>query len=512
MLPMTSPDDTVAQDRKSRTVIVGMVATAAALGSFLRLFRLDWQSLWVDEIHTLGPALHATSLADAFWNYINLAPTPPLYYLFMIPWIEIMGYSETALRLPSALFGIATIGVFWFGLQRVVSKETAAAATILMALSWPALFYSQEVRGYSAVLFFSTTAFVTGLQILKNFAESKLRLWVLLLAMSVLAAMTHPFGFIINGFLFLYLFAVSIMQHRWVLRSFVGGTGLLVCYLIWLWTNLGGIDWVLQGTLYSPPDFLFFVDIGAFLFHHPVPALITAVIPLSIGAGAYFSRLRGALGRSAVEDPVLFLPIMLAAPFAFVFVVAQFTPFLYTRYLIVFLPYIYAFFAVVLFARPWTQKILPVGLVFSVAVAAQFWILRDYYEVGKPQTRELAQFVLSSVDDRTAIVTGCDPSPPFDCVLGPGRATDADWSKYLFYLNRAQLPEFEVIPDVFTTMADLDQLVAQYRTNGVRRVMIIGSRAGQGYVLAAVAHLEPAGVFCSEKEFFMAVAATCALR
>ena len=243
-------------DRRQRAAILGMVVTAAAFGSLLRLYRLDWQGLWVDETHTLGPALHATSLADAFWNYINLAPTPPLYYLFMIGWTDAFGFSETVLRLPSAIIGIATIGVFWWGLNRNFDRQTSAVATILMALSWPALFYSQELRGYSAVLLFSTWAAVLAAGILKDFDGTPRSTWIVLLIASVLAAMTNPFGFIITGFLFLYLFAVALVRRRWVLRSFVMGALLLAAYLPWLLVNLTGIQWVLHGTLFSRPEAL----------------------------------------------------------------------------------------------------------------------------------------------------------------------------------------------------------------------------------------------------------------
>jgi 4-amino-4-deoxy-L-arabinose transferase-like glycosyltransferase len=494
-----------------RAKIWGLAAAAVAFGSFLRVFRLDWQSLWLDEIHTLGPALHATSLYDAFWNYINLSPTPPLYYLFMITWTDFFGFSEIALRLPSAIAGIATIGVFWWGLARVFDRPTSAVATILMALSWPALFYSQEVRGYEAVLLFSTVAAVLAADILKNFDGSSRRTWLFLLAASVLAAMTHPFGFIINGFLLLYLFLVAIRRRTWVLRSFVIGALLLASYLPWLVVNLTGIQWVLQGTVFTRPDIWFIVDIGAFLFHHPVPALLTAIVPLGIGAFAFSGHLREAISSRALDDPAIYLPFMLAAPFAFVFAVAQFEPFIYTRYFIVFLPYIYMFFAFVLMSRQWQRKVVPVGLTFLLAMSAEYWILRDYYLIEKPQTRDLAQFVLTEINETTVVVTGCYPNPIFECELGPGRATDASWSKYLFYLNYDHLPDFRIIPDTFFSHENLDQRIDQYRADAIDRVILMGSRGGRDVVASAVEHLQSRDIECETTEFHMAVAAICPL-
>jgi uncharacterized membrane protein len=500
-LPRAPSDD--------RWLIWGLAAAAVIFGSALRVFRLDWQSLWLDEIHTLGPALHATSLSDAFWNYINLAPTPPLYYLFMVTWTDLFGFSEIALRLPSALVGIATIGVFWWGLRHVFDRPTSAVATILMALSWPALFYSQEVRGYAAVLLFTTLAAGLALRILKDYDSSSRKLWILLLGASLLAAMTHPLGFIICGFQLLYLFVVAVIRRRWVVRSFATGAIVLGAFLVWMSVNLSKIDWVLEGTLFSRPDIWFFVDIGAFLFHHPVPALLTAIIPLGIGALAYFHKLRAAIVRRALEDPVIFLPFMLAAPFAFVFLVSQFEPFLYTRYFIVFLPYIYLFFAVVLMSRQWQNTVVPVALVFALAMAAEYWILRDYYVIEKPQTRDLARYVLTEIGENTVIVTGCNPHPIFECALGSGRATSASWSKYLFYLNYDHLPEFRIIPDTFFSPEDLDRRIDQYRADGIGRVILMGSRGGLNHIASAMPVMQRRGIECNVTEFHMALAAIC---
>lgn len=480
-----------------------------ATGVFLRLYRLDWQSLWVDEVHTIGPALTATSLADAYWNYINLAPTPPFYYLFIMEWTRWFGFSEYALRLPSALFGIATVAVLWFGMRRSHSREATAIATILMALSWPAIYYSQEVRAYSAVLFFMTWAAVAWMALVKDIGASRGSDWAHLTVAGLLATATHPFGFILVAFLYLYLFFLAVAARRYVVRTVLLGALPVLAYAAWLAGNLLGIQWALGGAMWERPDLRFFVDIGAFLFHHPVPALLTAIVPLGLGAAAYFGVLRRAVVARALDQPAVYLPFMLGVPFAFIFAVAQVQPFLYTRYLIVFLPFIYAFFAVVVTARRWRVPATPVLLVAALATSSLYWIVRDYYVVDKEQAREVSQFVRSIAGPSDVIVAGCQEGPPFECKVGPGSRTDADWSKYLYYLNYETLPELRIVPETFAGPIELRALLDRLEARGYDRLIALGSRAGRGYVLALADEMKARGKTCTETWFHQALAAVC---
>src|SRR5271169_4373008 len=92
--------------------IHGLVAGTAVLllGSALRLYGLDRQSAWADEITTLlitDPALTFTQ----FWHLALSDVHPPLYYLLLRFWSAAFGQSDLVARLPSAIFGILTVAV-----------------------------------------------------------------------------------------------------------------------------------------------------------------------------------------------------------------------------------------------------------------------------------------------------------------------------------------------------------------------------------------------------------------
>jgi len=485
-----------------------------AFGVFLRLYGLDHQSLWLDEFATLGPALHAHSFADAYTNYVNLHPTPPLYTLFIIGWSAVFGYDEWVLRLPSALLGCATVYVFWRSLRKVLDADVADSAAILMALSWPAVYYSQELRAYEAALFFVTIGAGLWLSILKDISggEDHPATWYWMFVTALFASATHPFGFIISGFLLLYLFVIGFGMNRQTLRAFGLGATLAVFYGAWLVPNLIGIAHVTVSTqtVFDRPGLEFFVSIGAFLFHHPVTALLTCVIPLALGGRGYIADLRSAVTRRAWSDPVIALPCMMTVPFAFVFTVAQFQPFMYSRHMIAFLPFIYAFYAVVMARHAWKPGLQPI-VVAALAIAASYWVYSDYYQPEKAQNREAVALAIEQCEGNCTIAVGCRRSPPFECREGPNARTDGAYTRYLYYLNRTTLPMLPYQPQVFHNETELTALIKAHQSNGEAPIVFLGGREGFRFIKMGAAAVRRLGGQCKRTDFLNAWTEFCHL-
>jgi mannosyltransferase len=125
--------------------LIALTAVAAAL----RLPTLGSQSLWLDEVLTGN--LARGSLGDLFRVVAQQEANPPLFYLLEWAWTRVAGASEVALRLPSALFGIALVPVGYAIGKRLAGERTAVALAALIAVHPLLVYYSQEARGYSAV-------------------------------------------------------------------------------------------------------------------------------------------------------------------------------------------------------------------------------------------------------------------------------------------------------------------------------------------------------------------------
>ena len=150
-----------------------------ALAALLRLYALP-QSLWIDEIATLQ-----YTTTDLF-SQLALFVSPNdhlLNTLLMKLSIALFGESEWSVRLPAVLFGIATVPLFYLLTQRWLGNAVAIAASLLLAVSYHHIFFSQNARGYAAHLFLSLAA--TG-YLMQGLKHDRMRDWLLYIVVMLL--------------------------------------------------------------------------------------------------------------------------------------------------------------------------------------------------------------------------------------------------------------------------------------------------------------------------------------
>ena len=115
---------------------LGPYAAVMALGALIILAGLGHSSLFIDETFSWNASNNGIQgIVDAVQQ---AEVTPPLYYVILHGWIGLTGAeSEWALRLPSALAGIALIGaVAW--LATLVADRRAGILAGLLDRAQPA--------------------------------------------------------------------------------------------------------------------------------------------------------------------------------------------------------------------------------------------------------------------------------------------------------------------------------------------------------------------------------------
>lgn len=136
----------------------GTVRLCAALfvvALVLRLPGLDL-GLWFDEVWMLVDFVRQP-LATVVTSY----PTDnhhPLYTLLAWGSVRILGEHPWTLRLPALLFGAASVPALYLFALRVASPRVAVLASALLAASSHHVLFSQNARGYTAMLFFALVA------------------------------------------------------------------------------------------------------------------------------------------------------------------------------------------------------------------------------------------------------------------------------------------------------------------------------------------------------------------
>ncbi len=446
---------------RSWRISLAAVGFAIAAGVFLRIYNLDLKGLWLDEIYSVFALYSLPSFSSLWADYMATDSNSPFYELVLLAWTSIFGYSDFAVRMPNAVLGILAVAAMLFAVRGAVDRSVALSATILLAFSWPAIFYSQEVRSYSLVLFFSVLVTGLWLRILGHGSAStdRRRSYWALVALAPVLSYAHLYGFIFASFLWIYLIAADLMNKDAVSarRASFGLAVTVLSYLPWLTIMLRSMRQTgfLELPSYEAPGAQFFIDIGAFMYHHPVPAVLLGVGPILLGGPQTFRRIVTAVRARNLDEPFLALIFVVVIPFAAVFIFSQVKPMLYTRYLMVFVPAGVLFTALAFeefrLGLGWRRHVaLVVAGLISLA-----WVLPDHYRFrSKPQTREAAQFILETFDPATdTVLAPCNPSPNFSCIYDVGHLSPR-LSRYVHYLNYQTLPDFPLRPDSFASIAE----------------------------------------------------------
>ncbi|MDZ8188234.1 MAG: glycosyltransferase family 39 protein [Nostoc sp. ChiSLP02] len=129
--------------------------TIVLISIFTRFFLLQNQSLWFDEGWSLALS-DASSVQENLYRIINREAGDkyqPLYYLVLFYWRSLFGESEFAIRSLSALFGIGSVITIYFTCLRVYGIKHAFWSSLILAVSSFSVFYSQDARPYSLLIF-----------------------------------------------------------------------------------------------------------------------------------------------------------------------------------------------------------------------------------------------------------------------------------------------------------------------------------------------------------------------
>lgn len=188
------------------------------VGTVLRLPHIG-ESLWYDEV------LYATrqtvsSLSD-LWRFSTNLPSAPLYRILMFLWNTVFGENELAVRIPSLVFGIASILLTYVIADRYGSRRTAILAALLLCLSPVHIWYSQEATPYAMALCFLLSAVYVGIRLRSD--NSGRGRYVVYFGCFLVAVFTHYY----TAIFLLPLSVVAIKSERAVRKRIMTAHGVI---------------------------------------------------------------------------------------------------------------------------------------------------------------------------------------------------------------------------------------------------------------------------------------------
>ncbi len=212
--------------RNQRLVLLIIVT----LGALLRFLNLGGQSLWLDEYTTLEVARR--SFGDILAGVGFDRHTPPLYYLLIHCWLQFFPENEFWLRAPSALFDVFNIFLVFIAARALLVVPCSIFAALLYAVSPFAIYYAQEARMYSLIIFLLLVSLLLFWRLLSiHWSKFEHLLFALV---AIAGCYTHYYYCLFLAALALLGFVVLRREQRkfviWALTLLIIG----VSYLPWL--------------------------------------------------------------------------------------------------------------------------------------------------------------------------------------------------------------------------------------------------------------------------------------
>ncbi len=176
----------------------------------LRLYDLS-DGLWHDEITTYVTYVQPMTLGEIASTYIS-ENQHFLYNLSARLAVQIFGDGSWSLRLPAVLFGVASIwALYWLG-REVTSRQEALLAAALMTFSYHHIWFSQNARGYTALLFW---ALLSSWFLIRALDGAGARYWLGYALAAALGIFTHTtMIFMIAGHFVSYLWLLIQRRQR----------------------------------------------------------------------------------------------------------------------------------------------------------------------------------------------------------------------------------------------------------------------------------------------------------
>ncbi|MFA5519436.1 MAG: glycosyltransferase family 39 protein [Spirochaetota bacterium] len=214
-------------------------------GIFLAIFGI-WKpySYWIDELYSVTAS--EISFVDMFKNLVLYDVHPPLYQVILKIWIGLFGSIETVTRTLSLIFSLSSLVVFVKYFYKNLSKYTAIISISFFTSNFLFIYYSQETRSYSMMLFLSTILTILAIDKIINDTNKKTIFYIAIF--SILLSMTHHFGLIYTGFVlfFLLVYLKNIKEQLLIIVSGLLSLSWIVFHYLFgnLGIRTGGNFWI----------------------------------------------------------------------------------------------------------------------------------------------------------------------------------------------------------------------------------------------------------------------------
>lgn len=195
----------------AKLILLSLVILSFAL----RLYQLDYQSLWRDELDAILFSLR--DLGGLLPLFLGAGHNGPLYYLVLHFWILLAGDSEFSARFFSLICGVLAVPLIFKLGRRWMGRSGSLLAAMLCTTSPYLVWYSQEAKMYALLFLLSMLSTYIYLLAMER---DRVYLWCSYLVTVVTSLYVHLLAVLIVP-VHALLFLVAWPRYRGALRSWL---------------------------------------------------------------------------------------------------------------------------------------------------------------------------------------------------------------------------------------------------------------------------------------------------
>lgn len=366
---------------------------ALATGAFgLTLVGIAGPSFWTDEgysarLASLGPSVFVHFVTRTESNGV-------LYHLVLFPWVRV-DTSEWFVRLPSVVFGAATVPVvYWIG-RRCWSTGVGVVAAVLLPIHVYFLEFAQDARFYALFMLLATTSTAV---LLRAVLDDDRRAWMAYPVVAALAVYAQYFAALtlLAHAVSLPLLGDRLPRRRAVRTAVVVGILVSPLALVALGPQSASLDSI------PPTSFGAVKDLAIRLGNGKVATVLAGALILVAVVG--WVRRTGRTGLGHGTWTVGLVLSTLVVPIVVAFLVSLVKPILLHRYFVATVPPACLLVAAGLLALRRAVLVGTVGLALLVAMVPT---TADYFrDADDVRDRDAVRFLVANAGPDDAVAMG----------------------------------------------------------------------------------------------------------
>ncbi len=139
-----------------------------AFGFLLRIYHINFQSLWADELDTINISDPDISWRATFDLINHISHHPPLHFIIEKIFLTLFGQTSLVLRGLSVIGGTISIWAMFLLGKEILNKNLGLIAAAITSVNYYTIIYSQEGRDYIFAFLFTVLSFLYLVRLIKS--------------------------------------------------------------------------------------------------------------------------------------------------------------------------------------------------------------------------------------------------------------------------------------------------------------------------------------------------------